>query len=43
MTSLYEGNIIKDDIEKPTTECEDTELRDHAIPLHEGFSNQRTT
>ena len=43
MTSLYGGKNIKDDIEEPTEECEDTELRDHAIPLHKGFSNQRTT
>ena len=43
MTSLYEGKNVKDDIEEPTGECEDTELRDHAVPLHKGFSNQRTT
>ena len=29
----------KDDIEEPTEECEDTKLRDHAVPLHKGFSN----
>ena len=43
MTSLYEGKNIKDDIEEPTEECEDTKLRNHAVPLHKGFSNQRTT
>ena len=43
MTSLYKGNIIKDYIKEQIEECEDTELKDHAVPLHKGFSNQRTT
>ena len=33
----------EDDIEEPTKECEDIELRDHAVPLHKGFSNQGST
>ena len=33
----------KYDIEELAEECEDIELRDHAVPLHKGFSNQRTT
>ena len=33
----------KDGIEEPIEKCEDTELRDHAVPLHKDFSNQRTT
>ena len=33
----------EDDIEEPTEECEDTDLRDHAVSLHKGFSNKGTT
>ena len=41
MASLYEGKNTKYDIEELAKECEDTELRDHAVPLHKDFSNQR--
>ena len=44
LTNLFEGkNITKDDIKEPTKECKDTELRDHAVLLHKGCSNQTTT
>ena len=43
MNSLYKGKNIKDGIEEPTKECEDTELKDYAVPLHKGFSNQIKT
>ena len=43
MNNIYKERNIKDDIEEPAEECEDTELRDQAVPLHKGFSNQRKT
>ena len=30
---------LKNDIGEPVEECEDTKLRDHAVPLQKGFSN----
>ena len=47
LMKLFEGKNINQkmtyDIKEHAQECENTKFKDHAILLHEGFSNQGTT